>query len=80
MAEIRWRMCPKCGVKMLREVDEKELEIYVCPICKSGQLTLAGKLLRDVQRVADNTKKNVEDLIIDAIKEYGKLVKSEVQL
>jgi len=46
-------MCPRCGVKMQHTVDEEEVDIFICPVCKDGDLTICGGLLKQVQKIAD---------------------------
>jgi len=66
--EKRWEMCPRCGVKMLLDVDEDEVEIYVCPCCKDGYMTLSGGLLEEVKKLSETQNKSIEELIIDTFK------------
>jgi Zn-finger nucleic acid-binding protein len=61
-------MCSSCGTKLQLTVEEEEVKIYVCPICKDGQLIISGELLKRVIKVAEITKESVDDLIINAIK------------
>jgi len=65
-------MCSSCGTKLQLTVEEEEVKIYVCPICKDGQLIISGELLKKANRIAEITKESIEDLIINAIKQWGK--------
>jgi len=66
-------MCSRCGVKLIRdartlEVVNEEAEIRICPICKRATLTIRGKLLKEVEEVAEKKEMTTEEALQDAIK------------
>ena len=63
----RWRMCSRCGVKMQHTHDEEEVDIFKCPICKSGELTISGELLKKVEAIAEIKKESVNDVLLNAL-------------
>lgn len=65
---MRWRMCPKCGVKMFHGVESEDVDIYTCPVCKDSQLVITGELLEDVEKLAEKTNRTAEEALLDMIK------------
>lgn len=69
----RWQMCSRCGVKLIQdvhtlEVVNDEAEIRSCPICKRSTLTIRGKLLKEVEEVAEKREMTTEEVLQEAIK------------
>lgn len=67
MKKMKWRMCPKCGVKLILESVEIDVLVYVCPVCKYGQMILRGETLKRVEKAANEINKTIEELIIEAL-------------
>ena len=65
----KWRMCPRCGVKMQHTVDEDEVDIFKCPICKDGELTISGELLKKVEKIAGIKGESVNDILLNALQQ-----------
>lgn len=68
----RWKMCPKCGIKMQLSIDGENVVIYMCPICKDGHMTISGELLKEVEKVAEATKRDVDEVLLSAVKDMEK--------
>jgi len=66
---MRWRMCPRCGIKMQHTVDEEEVDIFICPVCKDGDLIISGDLFEQVQKIADTKNQTANEVLLEALKE-----------
>ena len=64
----RWKMCPKCGVKMQVVEEEPELTIHMCPISKDWYMTFSGRLLKLLEEQSTLQGKTISELIHDAIR------------
>lgn len=70
----RWQMCSRCGVKLIQdvhtlEVVNDEADIRRCPICRRGTLTIRGKLLKEIEEIAEKRKMTTKEILNEAIKE-----------
>jgi len=65
---MRWRMCPKCGIKMSMEISETDLRIYHCNVCKQKFMELQGELLKYIEREASKNNMNVQQYMDDMFK------------
>lgn len=79
MMGSRWQMCSRCGVKLIQDIStldvvNEEAEIRKCPICKRSTLTIRGKLLKEVEEVAEKREMTTEEVLQDAIKKLELVV------
>jgi Zn-finger nucleic acid-binding protein len=62
-------MCPKCGVKMTEEEYGENVELYICPVCKNGLMTVKGELYKHLEKDAKIMNISVEEFLENSLKE-----------
>lgn len=77
-------MCNRCGVKLIQDIStldvvNEEAEIRVCPICKRATLTIRGKLLEEVEEVAEKKEMTTEEVLEEAMEKLATLM-SDIRL
>jgi Zn-finger nucleic acid-binding protein len=70
---MRWKMCPKCGVKMSMEVSETDLQIFHCHVCKQSFIEFSSELLKYVEQKANENNKDINEFIDDLFKILDKM-------
>lgn len=73
----RWKMCPRCGIKMGIIEKGPELTIHMCPISKDWYMTFSGELLKKLEKISVLTDKSISDLIHDACKRSINVIEKE---
>jgi len=65
---MRWRMCPKDGVKMSMEISETGFHIYHCHICKQRYMEFQGELLKYIENMDKKDNKDIDEFMEDVFK------------
>ena len=69
---MRWIMCPKCGVKLIKKESDESVIISKCPVCKRYYLTIKPKseLLSWLNIVSEERGMSIKELLLEGIDNY----------
>lgn len=65
---MRWWMCPKCGAKLSLEIDDNNVKVFKCNVCKKEYEVCNGKLITYIKRDACKPKQPMDKFLDDLYK------------